>query len=711
MAERSFLRSRKAATLFLIGLLYFGFAVVATYPLAFVAGSHIYGHGDPTLNIWAMAWVNHQLFVDPLTLFDANAFYPHARSLAFSEHLFVPSLLAAPWIALTGNAVLSYNVVILLSLSLAGLGMFALCRELTGDPWAAFVAGLLYAFHTWNINELLRIQILSNQWFPFLLWMLLRYFRSPGWGTGLLVGSFYLLQSLSCMYWALYLPFVVAPFGFFLYRRYSPTWRALRPAAVSLLIALATTSLFAVPYLQNARIYGYHRDAPPPLPIDRYFDVLSGNVLYESALGTARANESAAHFLGFGAMGLGLLGLWVRRADRDFSSLRFVFAFFLLAGFVLSLGPSIEWGSRAIGPAPYLFLYEWVPGFQNVRLPERFSLLLMLGLAPLVGGALAGVRASWGRWAVVGLGAFLFLEHFSAPLNLEPVPTGARIPSVYHWLREEEAVRVVAEVPTTRYWGWRDDADPMYFSTVHWKRTVQGFTGYLPPTVNFVRWRLSHFPTPESVAFLAKLGVDTVVVAPDNAALLRAIESAEEAWTMHGPFPEGHVVLRLQNADRNRYEPPREPTRPLVELDATEWKVHASSPGAGMARDRDPGTSWSTEDQQREHHFYAVRFPKLTQPARISMETGPLFQFPMHFEVLGLAPDGSWIELPFDREACLDAYFAELLHDPLRARLDIDLDPPEVREIRVRITKTDAFEMPWSFSEIHVFAPRVASSD
>jgi hypothetical protein len=76
----------------------------------------------------------------------------------------------------------------------------------------------------------------------------------------------------------------------------------------------------------------------------------------------------------------------------------------------------------------------------------------------------------------------------------------------------------------------------------------------------------------------------------------------------------------------------------------------------------------------------------------------------MQVEVLGLAKNGSWIPLPFDREATLDAFFAELLYTPLRASLDIDVEAPEVREIRIRITETDPFEMPWSISEVRVFA-------
>ncbi len=160
-------------------LAYLVLAIIATYPLTLQATNHVFGLGTPPLNIWALAWVNHQLVQDPLSLFDGNVFFPYPRSLAFSEHLFVPSLLAAPWIAVGNNPVLAHNAVSLISLALAGLGMFYLCREVTGSNAASFVAGMLYAFHTWNINELIRIQIISNQWFPFLLLALLRFFRNP----------------------------------------------------------------------------------------------------------------------------------------------------------------------------------------------------------------------------------------------------------------------------------------------------------------------------------------------------------------------------------------------------------------------------------------------------------------------------------------------------------------------------------------------------
>ena len=680
---------------------YLALAIVATYPLTFQATNHVFGLGTPPLNIWALSWVNRQLVQDPLSLFDGNVFFPYPRSLAFSEHLFVPSLLAAPWLAVSNNPVLAHNAVSLISLALAGVGMFLLCRELTGNNAAAFVAGMLYAFHTWNINELIRLQILSNQWFPFLLHALLRFFRHPSPRRGVWVGLTYALQSLSCMYWALYLPLVCLPTILLLQVRHRLRSRKLLPLAVNLGWAILVTAIFFVPYLKNSSEYGFHREEPNPVPVDRYFDVLPGNLLYSEWLGTARANENAAHFLGFTALGLGLIGLFAcsSKTDEKPNWYRPLFVFFIVAGFFLSLGTEIRLGEHKLGPGPYAAFFRWVPGFRSVRYPERLSILLILGLAPMVAIGLDRLSHRLGKPVVVVLGGILFLEHLSIPLQLAHLPTGDETPEVYRWIAKDPGAKVVAEVPTTRFKGERADADPMYYSTVHWKRTVQGFTGHFPPAYNFLRWRLFHFPDQEAVSFLEKLGVDTVVVHPDDGLSV----GADPRWTRTGPTRDGDILLRLNRSAGLQFTPLPDAQPALLEIDPEGWKARTNLRGASRAIDGDPTTFWSTETMQREHYFIAVSFPSVRKPARISMMLGDRRQFPMRFEVLGLLEDRTWARLPFDRAAVYERLFTQLLYDPLSASVDVELREPRVWELMIRITETDGFELPWSISEIRVF--------
>jgi hypothetical protein len=689
---------------------YLGLAVAATWPLAHRAQDSVFGVGTPPLNIWAMGWVLRQLPRNPMALFDANAFYPYTRSLAFSEHLLVPSLLAAPWAFLTGNLVLAHNLTALATLALAGLGMYLFCRELIGDGWAAFGGGILYAFHTWNVNELIRLQILSNAWFPFVLLALLRFFRAPGWRPALLCAAACAAQTLSCMYWALYMPLVLAPVLVMLARRHGGPRRELWPLASALGLASLATAAFFVPYMENSRAFGLHRAEPASVPLDRYLDVLPGNVLYAEVLGTARPNENAAHFLGFTALALAGAALLAPRATPDpLSGWRGLLSLYAGGGLLLSLGPRIQAGALDLAPGPYALLHHFMPGFQNVRYPERFALVVMLGLAPLVAAGLAALQRRFGTRAAAAGCALLFLEHFSAPLRLEPLAPGARAPSVYHWLAAQEDVRVVAEVPSSANWMERSDALPMYHSTVHWKKTPQGFTGYFPPASNFVRWRLFHFPDPESVAFLRAFGVDTVVVRAGGGRLPDWV-SGQDAWSVVGPFAENDAVLRLRGVEGLAYAPPSDLDLPagLVETGPAAWNAFASHPNAGRAHDGRSSTAWTTGGAARENDHYGVRFGKPTTVARITIQVGDPFEFPTRLQVQGRRPGGQIIDIPYDVAGSYDRLFAFLLHRPREARLEMDVETPPLKELHLRIAGNDEFFLPWTMAELRLHTREVS---
>jgi hypothetical protein len=684
-----------------VGLAYLALAALATWPLARDAADHVYGLGTPPLNVWAMAHVRHALVRHPLTLFDGNAFHPYRDSLAFSEHLFAPALLSAPVAWVTGNDVLAHNLAALASLALAGLGMYLLARELTGDGVAAFAAGVVYAFHTWNINELARLQIVSSQWFPFFILSLVRYFGTQRVAWARAAGVFYALQSLSCMYWALYAPMVAVPVVAVLYRRDRKARPSLRPLALPLGLAAALTALFFVPYVRTAAAFAFVRPMPDPVALDRYLDVLPGNVLYERWLGTARVNADAAHFLGFVPMALALGGALVPRGRfAAFDRLRPLLLAWVAVGLVLGAGPVVRVGSWSLGPAPYAWLHRFVPGFGGVRYPERFALFVVLGLAPLLAAGLARLRPRLGVIPATALVGLAFVEHLSVPLRLEPLPAGDEIPSVYRWLAGQDGARVVAEVPEPHYLLDRAGAVPLYFSTVHWKRTVQGFTGYYPPAYAFARWRLFQFPAPESRAFLERFGVDTVVVRPDFPGSL----PAWDGWVETGPFAEGHRVLRRRESLGVDVPAPEPPPSALREVPRDRWRVVASSPGAARAVDDDRNTFWATLPLPTTGDFYRVILPEPVAVARISLEIGPPYEFPTRIRLLGEPPEGPPVEIAWDEGPAYDQLLSGLLHRPREARLDLDIAPRPLRAVRLRLKDPDPFRMRWAIGEIRLYA-------
>ncbi len=252
-------------------------AIAMTWPLARdLTGSLPGGLGDPLLNTWIIAWgADHigAMLTGDVGAFarwwHANIFHPAPLTLAYSEHLFPQALAALPIYAVTGNALLAYNIVFLSTYVLSGLGMFLLVRELTGRPRAALVAGLFFAFVPYRIAQAPHLQVLSAQWMPFVLFGLRRYFTS---GRLLpLAGAWLALvaQQLSCGYFLLYFtPFVAAYAAWEITAR--GRWRDRR-----LLVALAAAALldaaalwpFLAPYHQ-VRLLDF---APRQIPELRHF--------------------------------------------------------------------------------------------------------------------------------------------------------------------------------------------------------------------------------------------------------------------------------------------------------------------------------------------------------------------------------------------------------------------------------------------------------
>lgn len=135
-------------------------AVLHTWPLATDPGRLSRHNDDEWLNAWAVSWIAHQIVRDPLHLFDANMFYPADDSYAHTEPLIVPALIGAPLRWLGASAMLTYNLLVLVGLTLTALAMYWLVVAWTGDPWAGALAGAVLAFSTALLTRIPQLQAL-----------------------------------------------------------------------------------------------------------------------------------------------------------------------------------------------------------------------------------------------------------------------------------------------------------------------------------------------------------------------------------------------------------------------------------------------------------------------------------------------------------------------------------------------------------------------
>src|ERR1700694_5560084 len=130
---------------------YAAWSLVATYPLALAPADQIENWGDPLLNVWISAWDVHQLGHDPFHLFDAPIFYPAHNALALSELLLAQAIEALPIVALTGNWILAYNILVLSTFVLCGFAAYRLAREIL-PAGASLVVGSAYAYSFFRVG-------------------------------------------------------------------------------------------------------------------------------------------------------------------------------------------------------------------------------------------------------------------------------------------------------------------------------------------------------------------------------------------------------------------------------------------------------------------------------------------------------------------------------------------------------------------------------
>jgi len=207
-----------------------------------------------------------------------------------------------------------------------------------------------------------------------------------------------------------------------------------------------------------------------------------------------------------------LLGLWLlvspaaRARLRAFMRDRGFFGLALVTAVWLSLGPSPQSLGRPVEiAAPYRILLESVPGYDGLRVPARLAMIVAFMLSVLGGyGAAVFTRTRTGRRALIALVAFFLLEATQVPFVVNGITPlrdfttpeariyrPARAPAVYHAMAREPGNTVVIELPL----GQPDyDLRAMYYSAVHRRPLVNGYSGLFPPHYARLQTALADVP-------------------------------------------------------------------------------------------------------------------------------------------------------------------------------------------------------------------------
>ena len=523
----------RAVEAVLLGVAYTALSIWWLWPLPSVMATHsgYFDHdvplvmADAYLISWVLAWDAHALVTAPFDLFHANAFYPSAYALAYSEHLLGYAPLFAPTYWITHNPILATNVLIVSTYPLCGVAMFLLARRFTTAP-AAAVAGFFYAFYLWRLASILHPHMLGVQYFPLALLAIDRWLDAARVRDAVLLATALVLQSLSSFYIA-YGTLLVYGCGLLVgLLRWRTRLDARRLGGLVAVtgVFLGTLVVFGLPYLQLRDVglipsYGEPGAPPPP----GLAPTIGGKRVWEYLAGQ-----------GVGPVGYALAALAILPPWRVARGARLLGVVVALVGTVAAFGPGIPVGNRALW-TPYNLAVQLVPGAATIRAPRRFLLVAQTGFALLAGlgfGRLVARIRPAQAWTACVATVVLALASFaplpSVPIRLEQ--TGDRVPQAYRWLAEHGEGRALLEEPEPPFF---EAGHRMYLSTFHWLPIVDGYSGYPPASAAYIHGIARDLPDDAALQSL----VDVVDVG--WVLVHRALLTPDAATAWRRPLPQG----------------------------------------------------------------------------------------------------------------------------------------------------------------------------
>lgn len=522
-------------------------AVVMLWPFTAHLGDSAINGVDPLFYAWNLAHNTTAFFNGFAKLLDTNIFYPTGNTLAFSDTLYAQTLFTAPVIILTGNPLLAENLYVIATFPLSAVTMYLLAKRLVRNDIAAAVSGLLFAFSYPRLAQIGHISVISSMWLPLFVLSLIAFMEDEAHKTRnlLLTMLWFLLCLNSTMYFAVFagpVAFVVIAFRL-AGTRVKNALAILRPRLKLLaLLALpfAVVAIVSVfPYVRLKIEYpGIHRRLTDAslfkAHVIDYVSVLPTSVLARVGM-PININEHALYPT-LTLMVLAVYGYMKAPSGKRKSAM--LFGCVALLSFLFSLGPDQElrigsFRTESI-PMPYAFLYYAFPPAQIIRVPARFSIFVVLGLAALAAIGLERLMEHRKRKtivAVVVLALFL-LEAWQIGTPSVPSPTVATLPEYVRWFKALPDTAVIAEAPLMPV----GKSDPMeqqlyvpygnltesnvyaleamrtYLSSFHGKRMVNGYSGFFPDNYHAVADEVESFPSDDAWYILKSRGVSYIVV-------------------------------------------------------------------------------------------------------------------------------------------------------------------------------------------------------
>ncbi|MFA6272514.1 MAG: hypothetical protein WC693_05445 [Patescibacteria group bacterium] len=501
-----------------------------TFPWGARLATSVQASSDSYFNIWTIAWDVHMFQENPTDIFNANIFYPNKNTLAYSENLIGSALFAWPVIALSGNPVLAYNIIIFIFFVLAGYCMYLLAYYFTKNFPVSILGGIIYGFNAYMFLHFNLLHIMAVFFFPLIFLIMHKLVESEKRKYfAYFIVTFTLLGYMSMHFFMMLLLFI--PVYLLVYygviKRKMPSKKIIVNFVISFIISTIIILPVFYPYLTLRTNIEYDRSyamvnqfSPTVTDYLTFSPMLMGLFeLPKNIFKTYIYSGFTVLFLVIFSIIMLIKKYYRQKEIINISSLYIIIGF---VAFIMSFGVVIRFSENDPGVVgPFMLLFEFVPGFSSLRALGRFSIVILLSMSVIITIILNQYMTRFKKkFVYVGMlliiSCLVILEYMIIPplkpVNLETVKTGSNIPEVYRWLSEQKDDTVILELPI---WvnGMEETAKYQYYSAFHWHRQMHGYSGYYPPEYRKIFIKpLKDLLNDDTIKEIRAVGVDYIIL-------------------------------------------------------------------------------------------------------------------------------------------------------------------------------------------------------
>ncbi len=456
--------------LFLVLLIFIFLTVWYTYPLIFVIGDSVHDEGDSVANLWLLSRNIDKILNEKEEFFYSDdVFYPEGFYLSSGEMYIEEMLIGLPIYLLTSNPILTYNLVLLISYILCGLGMYLLVKFYIKNKYGALISAIIFTFCSYKFNHLFQLQLLNIQFLPFTIFFFHKIFQEKKLKYAILSSVFFSLQVLSSGYYAVFTSLLILFYLLFLLQEKRDK-QTMFCIFVFFLLSLGLVAPFYIQYYFHYKTHPIEGIASSDV-LDYFFP---GDVNYFYSLFGIKPQGSGERnvFIGFIALFLSFLSLFFLNKK--------LIKFYIITGlvfFIFSLGPQPLFLNQKINSLRTIntFIYS-LPPFSSLRIPIRFSIMVMFSISILAGYGTSKLFSFLNNKKIsllvfIVLLFFIITEYWGifTYFPLEDL-------EVYDWLSKEKGNFAVLELPNEHTY----NALYLYYSLKHKKKLYFGITTFYP---------------------------------------------------------------------------------------------------------------------------------------------------------------------------------------------------------------------------------------